>query len=98
MLTTTDALDWLTETLERDGRDPVVCNRLLLTRLVSELRDLRRQVETFRDTEPGKALADALTELDTCREQVWRLAEENAKLRQQLAAAQRALAELQAED
>jgi len=44
-----DALEALAAVLDADGRDPVPCDRMLLTAVLSELYDMRSMVRAAMD-------------------------------------------------
>lgn len=50
-MTTADALEWLASVLDADGRDPLPCDRMMLTLvllLAAQVRDLTAEVERLR--------------------------------------------------
>ena len=96
---TADALEWLASVLDADGRDPVPCDRMMLTLVLSELSDLRSAlIEATQDNEMAAALRAANDRLEECRRQLIGRSQDVAVLKQRLEEKNRLLAECLAED
>ena len=97
-MTTADALEWLASVLDADGRDPLPCDRMMLTLVLSELSDLRSALTVAtQDSESAAALRAAQERLEECRRALVARSQEIVRLKRRLEEKSRALAEYLAE-
>jgi len=95
---TADALEWLASVLDADGRDPVPCDRMMLTLVLSELSDLRSALTVAtQGNEAAAAVRAAQERLEECRRALVARSQEIVRLKRRLEEKSRALAEYLAE-
>ena len=93
-----DALEWLASVLDADGRDPLPCDRMMLTLVLSELSDLRSALTVAtQGSESAAALRAAQERLEECRRALVARSQELVVLKRRLEEKSRALAEYLAE-
>lgn len=95
---TADALEWLASVLDADGRDPLPCDRMMLTLVLSELSDLRSALTVAtQGSESAAAVRAANERLEECRRALVARSQELVVLKRRLEEKSRALAEYLAE-
>ncbi|GIL24632.1 MAG: hypothetical protein BroJett042_31450 [Bacteroidota bacterium] len=97
-MTTADALEWLASVLDADGRDPVPCDRMGLTLVLSELSDLRSALTVAtQGSESAAALRAANERLEECRRALVARSQEIVRLKRLVEEKNRAIGEYLAE-
>lgn len=97
-MTTADALEWLASVLDADGADPVPCDRMMLTVVLSELSDLRSALTVAtQGSESAAALRAAQERLEECRRALVARSQEIVRLKRLVEEKNRAIGEYLAE-
>ena len=93
-----DALEWLASVLDADGRDPLPCDRMGLTLVLSELSDLRSALTVAtQDSEAAAAVRAAQERLEECRRALVARSQEIVRLKRFVEEKNRAIGEYLAE-